>query len=253
MNGAVVASKLGNKEIKVVCFDSVDSTSSYLRRMLDIGEKGIVLAVANEQTAGRGRSGKSFYSPDTGGIYMSLLIHPEIGFEAVSSLTAKVCVAVCRAIETVTGIKADIKWVNDLYLGGKKVCGILCEAVNDYKNAVTKSVIIGIGINVGTIEFPEELRGIAGSLGDENINREDLVAEIVNALLCIEFGELSPNELSFYRERSCVLGKTINYYIGEQKNTAEAVGIDSSGGLIVKNINGEFLTLTSGEISVRVC
>lgn len=253
MNGAIISSKLKNNGIKLVCLDTVDSTSSYLRRLLNDGEKGMVLAVANKQTEGRGRSGKSFYSPDMGGIYMSLLVHPEIGFEAVSSVTAKVCVAVCKSIETVTGISTDIKWVNDLYLNGKKVCGILCEAVNDYKNAVTKSIIIGIGINVCTIEFPEELQGIAGSLGVENINHEEVVAEIANALLSIEFGELSQDELDFYRERSCVLGKTINYFVNGQKNTAEAVGIDSSGGLVVKIINGEILTLTSGEISVRLC
>ncbi len=253
MNCERISSIISNSNVKVICLDRVDSTSSFLRRLLDDGEKGIVLAVAKAQTAGRGRSGKSFYSPDSGGLYMSLLVHPEIGFEAVSSVTAKVCVAVCKAIERVTGIQADIKWVNDLYLEGKKVCGILCEAVNDYKNAVTKSIIIGVGINVSTAEFPEDLQSIAGSLGVSQIYCDKLVGEITTALLNLDLGELSEDELRFYRERSCVLGKTINYFINGQKNTAEAVAIDSSGGLVVKNINGETLTLTSGEISVRLC
>lgn len=239
--------------IKVICFDSIDSTSSYLRRLLNEGEKGIVLAVANEQTVGRGRSGKSFYSPNSCGIYMSLLIHPGIGFDEVPSVTAKVCVAVCNAIEKVTGVVTEIKWVNDLYLNGKKVCGILCEAVNNYKSAITESIIIGVGININTVEFPAELKQIAGSLGVTTDCREMLASEITNALLNIIFGELSEEELFFYRERSCVLGKTINYFVNGQKNTAKAVGIDSSGGLIVKNINGETITLTSGEISVRLC
>ena len=221
--------------------------------MLNDGEKGTVLAVAMEQTAGRGRSGKSFYSPDSGGLYMSLLIHPRISFEDVSSVTAKVCVSVCKSIEKITGISTEIKWVNDLYLNGKKVCGILCEAINDYKSNITESIIIGVGLNVTTQSFPEDLQGIAGSLGIEEINRDELIAEITNGLLSIEFGSLSANELSFYRDRSCVLGKTINYFINGQKNTAEAVTIDGSGGLVVKNINGEVLTLTSGEISVRLC
>lgn len=253
MNCETIRSKIFTDDIKVFCFDTIDSTSSYLRRLLNEGEKGIVLAVAEEQTAGRGRSGKSFYSPDSGGLYMSLLIHPEIGFDAVPSVTAKVCVAVCKAIEKVTGISAEIKWVNDLYLNGKKVCGILCEAVNDYKTAVTESIIIGVGININTVEFPAELKEIAGSLGVTAKCRELLASEITNSLLNLSFGELSEEELSFYRERSCVLGKEINYFVNGQKNTAEAVGIDSSGGLIVKNINGETLTLTSGEISVRLC
>ncbi|MBR6635589.1 MAG: biotin--[Clostridia bacterium] len=252
MNCESIRSNICIKDIKVICFNSIDSTSSYLRRLLNDGEKGTVLAVSKEQTAGRGRSGKSFYSPDCGGLYMSLLIHPEIGFDAVPSVTAKVCVAVCRAIEKVTGVATDIKWVNDLYLNGKKVCGILCEAVNDYKNAVTKSIIIGVGVNVSTAEFPEDLQGIAGSLGVSQTCCDKLVSEIANALLNLNFGALSDGELAFYRERSCVLGKTINYYVDGQKNTAEAVAIDSSGGLVVKNINGEALTLTSGEISVRL-
>lgn len=253
MNCESISSIISNSNVKVICLDSVDSTSSFLRRLLDDVEKGIVLAVANEQTAGRGRNGKSFYSPDCGGLYMSLLIHPEIGFDAVPSVTAKVCIAVCRAIEKVTDVATDIKWVNDLYLNGRKVCGILCEAVNDYKNAVTKSIIIGVGINVSTSEFPGELQGNAGSLGVSASYRNKLVGEITNALLKLNFGALSEDELAFYRERSCVLGKTINYFLNGQKNTAEAVAIDGSGGLIVKNMNGETLTLTSGEISVRLC
>lgn len=253
MNCDSVRSRITFKDLKIIYFESVDSTSSYLRRMLNDGEKGTVLAVAKEQTAGRGRSGKSFYSPDSGGLYMSLLIHPRISFEAVSSVTAKVCVSVCKSIEKITGISTEIKWVNDLYLNGKKVCGILCEAINDYKSNITKSIIIGVGLNVTTQSFPEDLQGIAGSLGIEEINRDELIAEITNGLLSIEFGSLSANDLSFYRDRSCVLGKTINYFINGQKNTAEAVTIDGSGGLVVKNINGEVLTLTSGEISVRLC
>lgn len=253
MNSEIIRSNISEKDIKVVCFDSIDSTSSYLRRLLNEGEKGIVLALAKEQTTGRGRSGKSFYSPDTGGLYMSLLIHPEVRFDAVSSVTSKVCVAVCKAIEKVTGISTEIKWVNDLYLNGKKVCGILCEAVNDYKNAVTKSIIIGVGININTVGFPEELQQVAGSLGVSDGCREMLVSEITDSLLNLCFGELSEEEYSFYCERSCVLGKTINYFVNGQKNTAEAVGIDASGGLIVKNKDGKTLTLTSGEISVRFC
>lgn len=253
MNYENIRSGILYGDVKVIGFESIDSTSSYLRRLLDSGEKGTVLAVADEQTAGRGRSGKSFYSPLSGGLYMSLLIHPEVGFDAVSSVTPKVCVAVSRAIEKVTGVSTQIKWVNDLYLSGKKVCGILCEAVNDYKNAVTKSIIIGVGINISTVDFPAQLQQIAGSLGVADDCREKLVSEITNSLLSLSFGELSADELSFYRERSCVIGNKINYFINGQKNTAEAVGIDSSGGLIVENIHGERLTLNSGEISVRPC
>lgn len=250
MNCEYISSLIKNDKVNVIGFDCIDSTNSYLRRILNEGEKGTVLAVASAQTAGRGRSGKSFYSP-VNGLYMSLLIHPHISFDKVSSVTSKVCVSVCRAIEAVTGVATQIKWVNDLYLNNKKVCGILCEAVNDYKNAVTESIIIGIGINVGTVQFPEDLKGVAGSLGASVLLRDTLAGEIVNGLLSLEFGSLTEEELRFYREKSCVLGKTITYCVNGQKNTAKAVGIDGSGGLIVENINGDVITLTSGEISVR--
>lgn len=247
-----ISEKLNNKNVKIVCFDEVDSTNSFLRRQLDSGETGNVLAVAKKQTAGRGRSGKSFFSPENSGLYMSVLIHPELSFGEASCVTSKACVAVSKAIETVTGMATNIKWVNDLYLDNKKVCGILCEAFNDYKKGVTKSIIIGVGVNLSTADFPDELNEIAGSLGVDNNCFAELAGEIANALLNPEFGSLTQAELEFYRKRSLVIGKTIYYIRNGQKNTAEAVGIDSSGGLVVKNANGEIITLTSGEISVRL-
>ncbi len=252
MDYNLITSEIKDENVKVFCLDSVDSTSSYLRRFLDSGNTSKAVAIAKTQTGGRGRSGKSFYSPDGGGLYMSVLIHPGVSFDKVSSLTSRVCVAVCRCIENVCGISTDIKWVNDLYLNGRKVCGILCEAINDYGRGVTKSVIIGVGINLSTSAFPEDIKETAGSLNVSDEYRDKLASELAKALLQLKFGELTQSELDYYRRKSLVLGKRIIYTFNGQKNTAEAVAIDSSGGLVVKNDNGNTVTLTSGEISVRL-
>ncbi len=243
--------KLNNKNIRLICLDEVDSTSSYIRRMLDSGETGSVLVVAGMQTSGRGRNGKTFYSPDKTGLYMSVLLHPHCAFADAVGITTCAAVAVAKAIASVTGIQTGIKWVNDLYVDSKKVCGILCEAVNDYKQGITKSAIIGVGVNLSTVAFPDELRDIAGSLGIDNNYRARLCAEIANALFDLPLGAVPENVLDEYRRLSIVIGKDIDYFINGQKYTARAIGIDNSGGLIIEN-NGEISTLGSGEISLRV-
>ncbi|MBQ3602618.1 MAG: biotin--[Clostridia bacterium] len=245
-----IVEKLDDKNIKVVCFDEIDSTSTFLKQQLNCGETGHVLAVAKKQTAGRGRNGKSFYSPENTGLYMSVLLHPNCRIADAVGITTCVSVVVARAIEKVTGKSVGIKWVNDLYAENKKVCGILCEAVNDYKQGTTKSVIIGVGINLSTTQFPEDIKLTAGSLGVEAECTAALCAEIANALFSLEFGGIPENVLEEYRKKSVVIGRDISYFINGQKFTARAISIDNSGGLVVES-NGEIKTLNSGEITVR--
>lgn len=245
-----IVEKLYNKNVKVVCFDEIDSTSTFLKQQLNSGETSEMLAVAKKQTAGRGRNGKSFYSPENTGLYMSVLLHPNCRMADAVGVTTCVSVAVSRAIEKVTGKSVGIKWVNDLYVENKKVCGILCEAVNDYKQGITKSVIIGVGVNLSTADFPEDIKLTAGSLGVEPDCTAELCAEITNALFSLDFGGISETVLEEYRKKSIVIGKDISYFVNGQKFTARAISIDNSGGLVVER-NGEIKTLNSGEITVR--
>lgn len=240
----ILSSKLNN--IDVYCFDCVDSTNNKAKELLNSTKP--MLIVADEQTNGRGRQGKSFYSPKNSGIYMTYVAHPMSKIDGGVSITTATCVAVCKAIEKLTNLNPQIKWVNDIYLDGKKVCGILCEAVNDYQQQILKSVIIGIGINLTTTDFPQDVEN-ATSLNTE-INKADLICQIVKELEKVinspfaEFGE-------YYKNHSMIIGREICYIANGKTTTATAIDIDTSGGLVVKHLDGSIITLNSGEISIR--
>lgn len=246
----VIAEKLKTNGVKIFCFDSVDSTNTFARKLVDSGEKSLLLIAADEQTGGRGRNGKSFYSGNQGSVYMSVVVHPDLPFEDSVGITTASAVAVSRAVESVTGKSTLIKWVNDLYFGSKKVCGILCEAVA--KQGRVKAVIIGVGINLSDCDFPDELSGIAGTLGCDSSLKEELIAAVADELYSVSFGSLSESLLDVYRKKSLVIGKSIDYFINGQKNTATAVGIDGYGGLEIVKDDGTQDVLRSGEISVRL-
>ena len=162
--------------LKVFRYESIDSTNNEAKRLLK-AEKGDFLVIADEQTAGRGRQGKSFYSPKDTGIYMSLVKRRgEALADAVSATTAA-AVAVCRAIEALSDKKPAIKWVNDIYLGSNKIGGILCESVNSGNNRDSAAVIIGIGLNLSTPSFPDDIPN-AASLNAE-IDKNDLIEKTV--------------------------------------------------------------------------
>lgn len=241
---ALIESALKNKT-EVLLLPSVDSTNNEAKRLIKSGRNTELLIVSEEQTAGRGRQGKSFYSPKNTGIYMSLILFFESGSEELLKITTEAAVAVSRAIETLSSKAAKIKWVNDIYIGGKKVCGILCESVKSVDGKT--AVIIGIGVNINTAEFPESVEN-GGSIGSE-ISRASLVCEITNELYRAVFsgGEVIP----YYRSRSVLTGKRIYFIKDGVKTPATAVDIDDRGGLVVLLENGEKQTLVSGEISVR--
>lgn len=235
-------------DIKIFYLNSVDSTNNYAKKLLAQGEDGIFLVAAAEQTAGRGRQGKSFYSPNGTGVYMSLVIHPGAPLQSAVSSTTAAAVAVCRAIEKISDKRPGIKWVNDVYLGGKKICGILTEAVTDFESATVSSVIIGIGINVSTAEFPKDIEN-AGSLG-AGTGRAKLIAAVCDELLKTVNGSYE-DFIDYYRSRSIVIGREIKFAENGVWQTASAEGIDSRGGLQIVLKNGERRTLRSGEISIR--
>lgn len=231
--GERIAARLKMQSLPVYVYETLNSTSDECRRRLAAGERQC-LVLAERQTLGRGRSGKNFYSP-TGGLYLSLAMQAR---PDVVGLTCRAAVETAEAIELLTGLDCGIKWVNDLYFRGKKVCGILTEAVGD-------SVILGIGVNLCPAALPEELREIVGFLDCGDI-REPLAAELANRLLREREKKSFMEE---YRRRSVVLGKELTCRIGGRVFSALAMDIDEDGGLTVLGPEGRE-TLRFGEVFI---
>jgi BirA family biotin operon repressor/biotin-[acetyl-CoA-carboxylase] ligase len=220
--------------------------------MVANGYTDIALIVSEYQSEGRGRHGRSFYSPSRTGAYMTLVIHPETNLADAVSITTAAAVAVVRVIETLTDKKPLIKWVNDIYLNDKKICGILTEAVTDFETGTAQSVIVGIGVNVCTKDFPEDIGSIAASLEPWGVTRNQLVAEIASQLLDFFQNLFDKSYLEEYRAHSMVLGRKIDYYMRDKVCHATAIGIDDNGGLIIQNEDGSRDVLRGGEISIRL-
>ncbi len=242
-----------DSEIKIITVKETTSTNDELKKRALSGERENVLFAADSQTAGRGRKGRSFFSPRDTGIYMSLLLHPDLAAEECTLITPLCAVAVAEAIEAVTQAKAGIKWVNDIFVGEKKVAGILTEGA--FTRSGTDYVIVGIGINLSPPEegFPDEIKDIAGALTDGGQEkRERLIAETVNRFMYHLAGIKSRAFAPLYRERLFFLGEEITVLTPDGSYKATAVDIDSDCRLTVRNADGELKTLGSGEISVRI-
>ncbi len=240
------------KGIQIFSHKAIDSTNNEAKRMLANGYTDTALIVSEYQSEGRGRQGRSFYSPNQTGLYMSFIIHPDVSFSDAVTITTVAAVAVVRAIEDLTDKRPQIKWVNDVYLDNKKICGILTEAVTAFETGTAQSVIVGIGVNISTMDFPEDIRSIASSLKPSGITRNQLAAEITNQLLTLTQDLSDRSYLDEYRAHSLVLGKKINYYEKGEARQATAIGIDDDGGLIIENLDGRIDVLRSGEISIRL-
>lgn len=243
----ILAPKLQRKA-EVLYYPTIDSTNTQAKRLVNEGNRNTLLLVADEQTAGRGRQGKSFYSPPMTGIYMTLVVHPGKELQNAVTVTTAAGVAVCRAIEKCTDRQPQIKWVNDVYLGDKKICGILTEAVVDFESGLAESMIIGIGTNIRTITFPDSVEN-AASLNAE-VKRADLIAAIANELMAIIDGGYD-DFIDYYRSHSMLIGRDINFIQNGRITPATAIAIDSTGGLVVRLKDGSQTTLRSGEITVR--
>ena len=187
---------LADSTLPVYCYDSIDSTNTECKRRIAAGERRF-LVLGDTQTAGRGRRGHSFFSPPGAGLYLSLTLTPPSGPGSAVGITTRAAVCTAAAIEKLCGISCGIKWVNDLYREGKKVCGILTEAVGG-------SVVVGIGVNLAASAVPAELREIVGWLDCPEL-REPLAAEIVNGLLAYVPGDTG--HMPEYRRRCLVLGR----------------------------------------------
>lgn len=204
---------------------------------------------AAAQTAGRGRQGKSFFSPANTGLYMSVADICPGENQNAECITIRVSLAVADAIEKVTGVCVGIKWVNDIYAGGLKICGILTES---FFFGGKRYVIIGVGVNVGTKVFPDELRNKAGSLNIECI-KSDVMSRLeqqinVNIREVLNGGFGCMEE---YKKRSVILGKQIIYEKNGRAFAGCAVDITKDGALKVETENGYYDILRSGEVSLK--
>lgn len=240
------------KEIKIFIFDSIDSTNNEAKRMVADGFRQFGLIISNEQTNGRGRLGRNFYSPKNTGIYMSFVFHPNAEISSAVSVTTAASVAVVRAVEKLTNIKPQIKWVNDVYINSKKICGILTEAITDFESGLTQSVIVGIGINLTTGDFPAEISDKATSINFSGLSRNDLIAAVSDEMANICSDINNHSYIDDYRSHSLIIGKRIDYYKNNIKFSGLAIDIDDNGGLAVRTDNGPIEILHSGEITVRL-
>lgn len=239
-----------NNNVEVRYFKTIDSTNNEAKKCYKDLKDSPILFIADHQTNGRGRLGRSFYSPQNTGLYMSLLINVKEKTTDIVCMTTATAVCVAKAIEKLTHLSPMIKWVNDIYINNKKVCGILCEAITAPETSTVSAIVIGIGINITTDVFPLEIKDIAGAL-HTNIDPDELCAEITNNIIGMFSDIQSRKFIDEYKARSMVLNKEINYIENTIIKTATAVDIDKNGGLII-NENGVTKTLSTGEISIRL-
>ncbi len=243
------------QKLNITIFQELDSTNSYLKKLGSQGEKENQLVIAESQTGGRGRMGRSFYSPTGTGIYFSLLIHPKFSAEKSLFLTVMAAVSVVETVMKYNSNDVKIKWVNDIYIDGKKVCGILTEgAIN--ANKMLDYAVVGIGINIIAPEngFPDDIKDIATAIfpgnTEDNI-REKIVADVVNNFFDM-YNEIDKEFIRRYKDYSYLTGKEININSAENTRPATVLGITDECHLLVKNENGEIEEISSGDVSVRL-
>lgn len=247
--------ELLNMEISVM--DVVTSTNALARDKANTDASKGYIVLANEQTAGRGRLCRSFFSPKNTGVYMSLLLRPQnYSAKQAVRITTMAAVAMCEAIEAVSDETATIKWVNDIFVRGKKVCGILTEGSFDFENGLLEYAVLGLGINVYQPKngFPEEIASIAGSVFQHNQSdiKNRLVSEFLNRFYGYYTSPHQTDYVDHYRNRSFVIGKQVTLISANESKNAIAIGIDDECHLLVRYPDGTESCHSSGEISVRL-
>lgn len=238
------------------CQKVVTSTMHAAKQAAEAGAAEGHTVIAETQTAGKGRMGRSFYSPAGSGVYLSIVLRPRFGAEQSLLITTCAAVAVARAIEEVTGRDAQIKWVNDIYVEGKKVCGILTEAAIDVESGGLHYAVLGIGVNLTTPPggFPADIAQKAGALYADDPGG-DLRCRMAAAVLN-QFFDLYPKLpekpfLDEYRRRSLLTGQRVDVLRGDISQPAVVRGIDDDFALIVTYDDGTTAHLSSGDVSIR--
>lgn len=241
----------------LICLETVDSTNNLLKRMALEGAADGTVAVADAQTAGRGRLGRSFQSPPGTGIYLSFLLRPQVLPQRAVNLTACAAVAMCDAVEAACGLRPQIKWTNDVLLEGRKICGILTEMSVEGESGALQYIVVGIGVNVNQAlaDFPQQLQSMAGSVAmavGHPIDRGRLAAEIINAMDAMYADwQRGVWSVARYRADCATLGRPVRVIRGGQEKNAFAEDVDDDFGLVVRYADGSRETVISGEVSVR--
>ncbi len=235
----------------------VTSTNTVLKQMAEEGAPEGAVIAADRQSMGKGRSGRQFYSPSDTGIYFSILLRPKMTAEESLFITTAAAVATSEGIEKATGIKTGIKWVNDVFCRGKKICGILTEASVDFETGGLTYAVLGIGINVTDPVggFPKEIRDVAGSLyGTDPCDgsaRSRIVGEVLSIFMGYYRHLAKKTFMKTYRERSIVIGRMVEASGTTGSLPVKALDIDDDGALIVETKEGEKIRMNAGEIRIR--
>jgi BirA family biotin operon repressor/biotin-[acetyl-CoA-carboxylase] ligase len=247
---------------RVECHETIDSTNTRAKQLAEEGEPEGTLVVAEEQTAGKGRRGRNWSSPPGAGVFMSLILRPSLKPRQASSITLVAALAVAKGIETACGEKAQIKWPNDIVIREKKVCGILTETSSEPD--FIHYVVVGIGINANTKQFPQELSKTASSILLEtghHVDRQALIAAVMDSFTGYYRQYLQTGDLSLLcQEYDNILinrGRQVRIFHGlieetplEETEVGTAKGIDKEGALLVETVDG-IRKVVSGEVSVR--
>ncbi len=234
-----------------------DSTNTQLKGLARDGAPEGTALVSGHQTGGRGRKGRSFFSPEGMGIYLSILLRPKCEATELMHLTCATGVAMCDCLEGVTGQRPGIKWTNDLVWGKRKLGGILTELGFTPQGGLDYAVI-GIGINCRQQpqDFPPEIRDMAGSLAmmsGKEVSRAKVAAAMLDSLYKMSQTLLTGKEamLAQYQKDCVTLGREVSLVRGEEVRHAYALSVDESGALVVRLPDGQLETVNSGEVSVR--
>lgn len=254
---AGVRARLGTKILgrELTVIETVDSTNTYLKELARQGAPEGLTVIAQEQSAGRGRVGKSFFSPKGTGLYMSVLLRPHLLATDAGELTMLAAVAVARAVARLYDVRPQIKWVNDIYLDGKKLCGILSEASIELESGALEYAVVGIGINFSTPAdvFPQNLKKIAVSLSPsaDAAGMESLAAEVLAQLEALYLALPGRAFMDEYRRLSFVIGRTVTFTENGEIYRLPVCDIDDDGALILDEGGGKTRRLISGEISIH--
>lgn len=242
-------SRLLEKECDVFVYDTLVSTNDTAKIKAIEGAKEGTVVVAKEQIGGKGRRGRSFFSPNDSGIYMSVILTPDVTPEDSTLITTASALVTANAIEDLIQKPASIKWVNDIYVDGKKCVGILTEGVFDLDGGNNHKIIVGIGINLTTNNFPSDFAHRAGNIGE--VSKNLLVAKIVNGLLKISSTLKDSKHLTEYKKKCFLLGKEV-LVCGKEQFIAFARDIDEKGRLVVELADGSTMTLNNEEVSAKL-
>lgn len=247
------AAAVGEYPAPVYVYDTLESSNRTAKLLALDGAPHGTLVLTAHQSAGRGRLGRRFESPAGKGVYCSVLLRPGLSAASAQTATIGAAVAVCRAVRQLCGLELGIKWVNDLYYQGRKVCGILTEASTDMESGQLEWLVVGVGLNLTLTagDLPPELAQKAGSLypgGPAPVGRAELAGAIARELLalCPAFDCLEE-----YRSRCFVPGHWVTVCTAAETYAAKAIAIDEDGRLVIERENGRREALRCGEVTTR--